>query len=197
VRVTGSFRLAPAIGFLAFLLAVPVSGFGQRGALPNNQGQGRGSATASPTPTPSPAKAQNPAARGQGQPSPRPTPSAEQFFDAGWWNDEAIKKEIKLTDVQVRRITQLFDRRVRAMTATYDDYRKERAALEKMTQERTVDEGTFAAQVGKTQYLLSKLNESRTVMLYTIYMVLDPKQYEALRTIRDRRFGRGGGAPTR
>jgi hypothetical protein len=59
------------------------------------------------------------------------------------------------------------------MTATYDDYRRNAPALEKMTQERTVDEGTFAAQVGKTQYLLSKLNESRTVMLYTIYMVLD------------------------
>ena len=68
--------------------------------------------------------------------------------------------------------------------------------LEKMTAERTVDEATYAAQVGKTQYLLSKLNETRTVMLYTIYLVLDPKQYEQLRVIRDRRFGRGGGAPT-
>jgi len=178
------------------LLAVPVSGFGQRGVLTNNQG--RGSATATPTPTPSPAKAQNPAARGQGQPSPRPTPSAEQFFDAGWWNDEAVKKEIKLTEAQAKRITQIYDRRVRLMTPTYEDLLKERATLERITRERTVDEATFAAQVGKTQYLQSKLSESRTVMLYTIYMVLDPKQYEQLRAIRDRmRPGRGGGAPAR
>jgi hypothetical protein len=99
VRVPGSFRLAPAIGFLAFLLAVPVSGFGQRGALPNNQARpwlGDRLANAYPVAGQSPESSRP----GQGQPSPRPTPSAEQFFDAGWWNDEAIKKEIKLTDVQ-------------------------------------------------------------------------------------------------
>ena len=172
------------------MLAVPVSGQG---------GQGRGSATVTPTPTASPAKTQNQAPqtpKPQGQSSPRPTPSAEQFLGWDWWNDQDVKKELKLTDMQVRQITQIFDRRVRDVTPTYDEYRKQRAELDRMTLERTVDEATFAMQVGRTQYLLSKLSETRTVMLYAIYRRLDPKQYEALRAIRDRRFGRGGGAPT-
>ena len=155
--------------------------------------QGRGSAAAAVTPTPS-TKPQNPPPPGQG--TPRPTPSAEQFLASwDWWNDDAVKKELKLTDMQVRSISQIFDRRVREMTPTFEEYRKQRAELDRMTRERAVDEGTYALQVNRTQYLLSELNKTRYVMLYVIYRRLDPKQYEGLRTIRDRRFGRGGGAP--
>jgi len=197
VRVTLSTRTAAAAGILAFLLALPVSGFGYRAGDPaaaqaqtQQSTGGRGTA---PVQSPKPASQTQ---AGQPQTGPRPTPSPEQFLDQGWWNDDAIKKELKLTDMQVRQITQIFDRRVREVTPTYDEYRKQRAELDRMTAERTVDEATYAVQVGRTQYLLSKLNETRAVMLYTIYRRLDPKQYEQLRVIRDRRFGRGGGSPT-
>ena len=199
MRVPVSSRLAPAAGILAFLLAIPVSGFGQRGVQSGNvnqgQGGGRGSAAAGvSTSTSTPGKAQNPA--NQGQPSPRPTPTAERFLGWNWWNDDEVKKECKLTDMQVRQIQQMFDRRVRDLTPTYDEYLKQRAELDRLTKERVVDERSYEFQVLRTQSLLSKLNETRTVMLYAMYRRLDPKQYEALKAIRDRRFGRGGGAPT-
>jgi hypothetical protein len=202
VRVTPSSHRVLAAGILAFLLAVPVSGFGQRGGKATNgqtqtQGQtqgGRGASGTGSTQTAAPVKTQPPQ---QGQQTPRPTPNAEQFLQGwDWWNDDAIKKELKLTDMQVRQISQIFDRRLREVTPIYEDYRKQRAELERMTQERTVDEATYAVQVGRTQYLLSELNKTRTVMLYAISRRLDQKQNETLRTIRDRRFGRGGGAPT-
>lgn len=201
MRVVPSSRLAVAAGILAFLLAAPVTGFGFKAGQPTlgmqAQGQaagqtgqaGRGSATTPASPAKGPG--QNPT--GQAQASPRPTPNAEQFLGAwDWWNDDAVKKELKLTDMQVRQIQMIFDRRVREVTPTYEEYRKQRAELDKMTQERTVDEATYALKVRQTQFLLSELNQSRTVMLYSIYKRLDPKQYEALRVIRDKRFGRGG-----
>lgn len=205
VRVVSSARLVASAGILAFLLAAPVTGYGFKTGQPalRAQGQaagqtgqaGRGSATTTPASPSKPGVAQNPT--GQPQGTPRPTPNAEQFLQGrdDWWNDDSIKKELKLTDMQVRQIQMIFDRRVREVTPTYDEYRKQRAELDRMTQERTVDEATYAVQVGRTQYLLSKLNETRAVMLYTIYRRLDPKQYEQLRVIRDRRFGRGGGTP--
>jgi len=195
VRLPVSSRLAPAAGILAFLLAVPVSGFGQRGVQSSNvnQGAGRGGAGGAATTAATQGKA--PAQPAQGQQSPRPTPTAERFLGWNWWNDDEVKKECKLTDMQVRQIQQIFDRRVRDLTPTYDEYVKQRAELDRLTKERVVDEKTYEVQVGRTQYLLSKLNETRTVMLYTMYRRLDPKQYEALKAIRDRRFGRGGGAP--
>ena len=199
MRVPLSSCLAPAAGILAFLLAVPVSGFGQRGSQSantqvKNQGGGRGAAASSATPTPSPAvKGQTPQQQG-----PRPTPTAERFLGWKWWDDDEVKRECKLTDMQVRQIQNIFDRRVRDLTPTYDEYQKQRAELDRLTKERLVDEKTFEVQVGRTQYLLSKLNETRTVMLYAMYRRLEPKQYETLKGIFDRRFGRGGGgAPAR
>jgi Spy/CpxP family protein refolding chaperone len=197
-------RLVASAGILAFLLAAPVTGYGFKigQPAPQTQGQaagqtgqaGRGSATAPASPS-KPGATQSPT--GQGQSGPRQTPNVEQFLQGwDWWNDDAVKKELKLTDMQVRQIQMIFDRRVRELTPTYDEYRKQRAELDRLTLERTVDEGTYAVQVGRTQYLLSKLNETRTVMLYGFYRRLDPKQYEQLRVIRDKRFARGGGPPS-
>lgn len=187
------------------MLAAPTTGYGFKTGQPvlidpqpQAQGQaagqaGRGSAS-SPT---SPAKGTGQNPTGQPQTTPRPTPSAERFLGAwDWWNDDAVKKELKLTDMQVRQIQMIFERRVRELTPTYEEIVKQRAELDKMTQERTVDEATYALKVRQVQFLQSELNQSRAVMLYSIYRRLDPKQYEQLRVIRDKRFGRGGGAPT-
>jgi len=99
---------------------------------------------------------------------------------------------MNLTDAQVRVITQIYERRVREVTPFYEEFVKQLAELDRMTQERVVDEATYAVQVSRAEALRSKLNETRAVMLYTIYKRLDPAQYQKLREIRDRRrIGRG------
>jgi len=147
--------------------------------------QGRGQAVQTP---PAPA---NPQAQG-----PRQPPTAEQYLGRfQWWNDAAIKKEVKLTDLQVKSISSVFDNRVRSITPWLDAYNKEFAELDKMTRERTVDVTTFEIQANKVESLRSRLNETRTVMLYRIYRMLDPAQYQSLQDIWSR-GGRGrGGAP--
>jgi Spy/CpxP family protein refolding chaperone len=152
-------------------------------ALPQGQTTGRGSA---PNPSQTPQGAVQ---------SPRPTPGAEQFLGWDWWKDESVRKEMNLTDAQVRTIAQIFDRRVREVTPFYDEFRKQLAELDRLTQERVVDEAAYAVQVSRTEALRSKLNETRAVMLYTIYKRLDPAQYQKLRDIRDRRRGGRGNAP--
>ena len=113
-----------------------------------------------------------------------------------WWKDEAIKKEMKLTDLQVRQITRLYDDRSRQMKPHSDEFEKQWQELEKMTRERTVDLATYSIQVTRVEGLRTELQKTRSVMLYGIYRMLTPEQYEKLREIRDRvRQGRGGGGP--
>jgi hypothetical protein len=114
-----------------------------------------------------------------------------------WWKDEAIKKEMKLTDSQVRQISGIFDSRLKNITPWYDDYLKQFAELNRMAGERAVDVSTFEIQASRVETLRSRLNETRNVMLYRINKVLDPAQYQILQTIWER-GGRGrGGAPSR
>lgn len=183
------------------MLVIPAAGFGPwagGAALPQGQTTGRGSAPSSNAGGPQGQGASQSSGRSTA-PGQRPQPSAEQYLGAwDWWKDEAVKKQLKLTDMQVRQITGIFERRVREVTPFYDEYRKQMAQLDRMTEERTVDEAAYAVQVSRAESLRSKLNETRAVMLYTIYRRLEPWQYQELRKVwEQRRNGRGGrtGAP--
>ena len=101
---------------------------------------------------------------------------------------------MKLSEQQVRSISRLYDDRVRTLKPHSEEYDKQRAELEKMARERTVDVATYSIQVTRVEALRTELNKSRSVMFYAIYKMLTPEQYEKLREIRDRRgSGRGGG----
>jgi len=166
--------------------AVPVIAFEQRfiGA-PNAQ---RGGNVQSQQPPP----AQTPA--------PRPAAESAQNQSPGsweWWKDEAIKKELRLTDKQVRDISRIYDSRVRDMKPVNDALQKERAEQEKMASERLVDVAVFAIQVNRVEALRTELFKSRNVMLYAISRQLTAEQHTKLVEIRSRRFAagrRGGGA---
>jgi hypothetical protein len=158
------------------------------------QTAGRGTVQSTPTPPPQ-GKGQTPPVPPGGQ---RPQPNAEEFltrFD--WWKDEAIKKEVKLTDQQVRRIQGIIESRVKQITPTYEEYRKQVALLDQTIKDRTADLATFEVQVGRVEFLRSKVNETRTIMLYRIMRELDPAQYQKLREILDRPRGGRGGVPPR
>jgi len=186
-------RLIPFAALVAGILIIPTAG------APQANGSGPAAALARPVAQTPPVAGQRSGPPGQqAQGPPRPAPNAEQFLGGGgeeWWKDETIKAALKLTESQVRTISQIFDRRVRDATPIYDEYRKRRMELDQLVQERTISEAAFGVQVIQVEALRSQLNETRTVMLYTIYRRLDPAQYQKLREIQDQRFRRGGGPP--
>ncbi|HUL72318.1 MAG TPA: hypothetical protein VLT86_04410 [Vicinamibacterales bacterium] len=111
-----------------------------------------------------------------------------------WWKDDDVKRQLGLTDKVAADIDNVFQRRQREVMPYVDAWNHERDVLDKMTRERTVDEPTYSLQVSRVVALQSKLNETRAVMLYHVYLKLTPEQYQKLNEARDRHFQRGRGA---
>ena len=193
-------RLVPACVFAASLLIAPVLGR-ELAPGPETQGSAAGRGASSQTPPPNQGKGQatpsaTPAPGQSNQSGQRPQLTAEQYFGGDWWKDEAIKKEMKLSDTQVRSFTQIFSRNVQNLKPVYEEYLKQLDETDRMARERTVEVSVFEMQVIRVESLRSKLNEARTVMLYRINKQLDPTQIQKQKEIRDRRWaGRGRGAP--
>jgi Spy/CpxP family protein refolding chaperone len=114
-----------------------------------------------------------------------------------WWSDPAVKKDLKLTEDQIRKIRDIFEKREVEVKPLGDMLNREADRLDRMTRERVADESTYAVQVSKVQHLFARLRESRTVMIYRMYRELQPEQYKKLQEIMDRRRaamdGRGSG----
>lgn len=117
-----------------------------------------------------------------------------------WWHDEPIKKEIGLRDDQIRRIDALYERRAKDMAPFLQELSKEYDTLQQMTRERTVEDSTFAVQISKWSSLDQRIRDSRLLMNYRAYRVLDAEQYKKLQAYMDKlradfeRRGRGGAA---
>ncbi len=114
-----------------------------------------------------------------------------------WWKDDAAKRELGLTDKVAADIDGYYQNRMRAITPFVDELRKQSDVLNQMTVERKVEESIYAVQVSHVEALLSKLRESRAMMLYHIYMKLSPEQYKKLEDVSDRHFQRGRGGQSR
>lgn len=172
------------LAVFGLFLTVPGLAFEQRFSGLNSSQRGSNVQTQQP--------AQTPAAPGQRGSGPGRSDSGAWE----WWKDDVVKKEMKLTDRQVRDISRIFDARAREMKPVNDEYQKQRAELDKLARERTVETAIFAIQVGRVEALRTELNKSRSVMFYAISRQLSAEQHEKLREIRDRQFsGRRGGGP--
>lgn len=173
----------PSKGLLIGTICLVASGLGfaqRSGGSPSQAGQSKASQQAT-----------SPAAE-----APRPPQAGrtDQFVWWEWWKDEAVKKDLALTDAQTRSITRLYEDRARQMKPHSDEFQKQLEELDKLTRERTVDVATYSIQVTRVEALRTELSKTRTVMLYSIYRMLTPEQYQKLRQIRDqRRSGRGAG----
>ena len=180
VTPSRAFRLLAVVGLF---LTVPGLAFEQRfSGLPSSQ---RGANVQSQQP------AQTvPSGQRSGGPG-RPDSGAWE-----WWKDEAVKKEMRLTDKQVRDISRIFDARAREMKPVNDEYQKQRAELDTLARERKVETSIFAIKVGAVETLRSELYKSRSVMFYAISRQLSAEQHEKFREIRERQSsGRRGGGP--
>ena len=129
---------------------------------------------------------------GRGNSQNRPNPN--QIVSWEWWKDESAAKEMHLTQTQVRKISGLYENRVRQLKPVYEELERQRDELNKMSQERTVEVAVYAIQVNRVEALRSELNKTRTIMLYEMHRVLTADQMVKFREILDRRAkARGAG----
>ena len=143
---------------------------------------------------PAAAAHQNPQAPTQVTP-PRPSgPPASGTLGPSWdwWDEPAVKKDLKLTDEQVRKIREIFEKREAEVKPVWDQLNREGDRLDKMTRERVADEATYAVQVSKVHHLFADVRKSRTMMLYRMYRELQPEQYKKLQEIMERRRSTDG-----
>ena len=144
-----------------------------------------------------------PAQAGRGGNDPRQGPPRQPFgISFEWWNDEAIKKDVGLTEEKVKKINDIYQDRMRQMKPSADEWMKQLDLLDRMTAERMADDATYSIQVNRVESLGMRLRESRTLMLYRMYKQLQPDQYQRLRAALERMFdrngrGRGGFSHTR
>lgn len=113
-----------------------------------------------------------------------------------WWKDAEIQRELGLSDEKVRRIDEIYQSRVRQWMPYQEELQRQLAELDRMTTERVADESAYELKVSQVEALRSKINESRTVMLYKMSRQLDPVQYQKLIDIfrrRDPAASRGRG----
>ncbi len=111
-----------------------------------------------------------------------------------WWNDAAVQREIGLAPDQIKRIDDFYQRRNKELEPIVQDFLKQSSELDQMTRAAVTDQATYSLQVLRVEALLSHLRQSRTIMLYRIYLQLKPDQYKKLQDIFARhRFGRGRG----
>ena len=176
VRIVGIAGLAATGAFLVSSALVAAEGAPGLAAVPQQQ------TTAQPA--------------GQTAPNqPPPGPPGNFGSPWSWWSDPAVKKDLKLTEDQARKIRDIFEKREIEVKPLSDMLSREGDRLDRMTRERVADESTYALQVSKVQHLFARLRESRTVMIYRMYRELQPEQYKKLQEIMDRRRamdGRGG-----
>jgi Spy/CpxP family protein refolding chaperone len=111
-----------------------------------------------------------------------------------WWKDEDVKKQLGLSEDKARKIDSIFQRRFGQMKPVADEFQREWEKLDRMTRERVADEMTYGLQVQHVENIYSRIRESRTIMLYAMYLELQPEQYKKLVDIRERhnREARGG-----
>ena len=111
-----------------------------------------------------------------------------------WWNDAEVQREIGLAPDKIKRIDDFYQRRNKELEPIVQEFLKQSSELDQMTRAAVTDQATYTLQVLRVEALLSHLRQSRTIMLYRMYLQLKPDQYKKLQDIFARhRFGRGRG----
>lgn len=132
--------------------------------------------------------AQHPEARGRGD-GPRADgqrsggPGRGEWF----WRDEALKKQIGLSDSQASKIEVYYQKTGKDTSSVLDDFLARNTELDAAVRERKLSPDDLDLKVVMAESLRSKLSESRTMMLYRIDLMLTPDQFKKLQDLRDAR----------
>jgi Spy/CpxP family protein refolding chaperone len=120
--------------------------------------------------------------RGDGQRSGGPGRGGEWF-----WRDEALKKQIGLSDSQAGKIEAYYQKTSKDTSNVWDEFIARNTELDAAVRERKLTRDDLDLKVVMAESLRSKLAESRTMMLYRIDLMLTADQFKKLQDLRDAR----------
>lgn len=185
-------KLVGTIGVVTAVVMVSAIVSAQRFGGSGQSSSQKAAQQTTPQTTPPAGQAASQSSSGRGNSQNRPNPN--QIVSWEWWKDESAAKEMHLTQTQVRKISGLYENRVRQLKPVYEELERQRDELDKMSRERTVEVAVYAIQVNRVEALRSELNKTRTIMLYEMHRVLTAEQMVKFREILDRRAkARGAG----
>lgn len=103
-----------------------------------------------------------------------------------WWSDEAIKKELGLTDEQAKTLDQIYTSAKDELAGYSDARAREEKELDRLITESKVEQWMIARQIDKVETQRSNFNKLRIMTLYRMHRQLTPEQRAKLQQIRDR-----------
>jgi Spy/CpxP family protein refolding chaperone len=103
-----------------------------------------------------------------------------------WWVHPESRKELRLTDQQVKEIDQIFESTMPQQRERMHEIERLDDALSLTIKENTADVATVKRQVEKIEKLRAEERATRTVMIYRIHLVLTPEQRVKVDAIRAR-----------
>lgn len=108
-------------------------------------------------------------------------PPAESRQDEGpprwkWWLHPDSRKELRLTDLQSKKIDEVWEATAPTQREKWHEIEKLEEALAKTIKEHTADVAIVAQQVERVEKLRAENTAARTVMLYRMRLLLNPEQ---------------------
>ena len=134
------------------------------------------------------AVAQTPAAPPPAQSQPGQPP---RF---AWWRDDHYQKHLALTADQVSRLEAIFQAALPDLRKGRDELDRQEAELSRLI-ETNADETAVVHQVDKVEGIRSRLNKTRTMLIWHHRQLLTPEQRVKFTAMRERDRGRNGAPP--
>jgi len=136
------------------------------------------------------AVAQTPAA----QPPPPAQSQPGQPPRFAWWRDDHYQKHLALTTDQVSRLEAIFQAALPDLRKGRDELDRQEAELSRLI-ETNADETAVVHQVDKVEGIRSRLNKTRTMLIWHHRQLLTPEQRVKFTAMRERDRGRNGAPP--
>ena len=103
-----------------------------------------------------------------------------------WWLHPDTKRELRLTEVQTKKINDIWDATAPKQREKYDELHKLEDALAKIIKENTADVAVVEKLVEKVERLRAETATTRTMMLYRMHLQLTPEQREKVNAMLKR-----------
>jgi len=136
---------------------------------------------------------------------------AQGFLDlppGKWWKNEEVVHALKLSPEQQQKLDDIMYGHLEQMIDLKAGFEKEELRLKQLLDQPKVDEKRLLDQVQRTLEAQNKMQMNRAVMFVKVRTLLLPEQWEKIKVrfqqehrerrmqeMRDRREGRGPGAP--
>lgn len=114
-----------------------------------------------------------------------------------WWNNDQFRKELALTDEQIAKLEEIFQKTLPTLRQQNDELEKLDNKLSKLIAGGLAEEQKVAEQVDKVEAARGALSKTRTLMMYRMRRLLTEDQNTRLKAMHERwereRRGKGRG----